>query len=166
VNAIFRLGDELCIRLPRLGKWAGSLDVEWTWLPKLASYISLDIPRPIARGNPTKWYPHPWAIYDWIEGVPYEDHLINDERQVAHDLVDFILELRSAGMEGAPHGGRRPLVELDAATRSAVESCRGAIDTEAASAAWALSLESPPWDGKPVWIHRDLLKSNLIVRYN
>ena len=38
------------------------------------------------------------------------------------------------------------------------------IDTQAASAAWALALESPPWDGKPVWIHGDLLKSNLLVQ--
>lgn len=164
VNAIYRLGDELCIRLPRLGRWAESLDVEWTWLPKLAPHISLDIPRPLARGKPTNWYPYPWAIYHWIDGVPYEDHLISDERQVTYDLVNFILELRSVGMLGAPRGGRRPLIELDAVTRSAIGSSRGVIDTEAVSAAWALSLESPPWDGKPVWIHGDLLKSNLLVR--
>ena len=67
-------------------------------------------------------------------------------------------------MLGAPRGGRRPLIELDAVTRSAIESSRDVIDTKAVSAAWALSLESPPWDGKPVWIHGDLLKSNLLVQ--
>jgi aminoglycoside phosphotransferase (APT) family kinase protein len=164
VNAIYRLGDEFCVRLPRLEEWAESIDNEWIWLPKLAPHISLSTPKPLARGKPTNWYPHPWAIYHWIEGSPYQEGLINDERQVAYDLVNFILELRSVDMLGAPPGGRRPLVELDAATHSAIESVRGVIDTEAVSTAWTHSLESPPWDGRPVWIHGDLLKSNLLVQ--
>ena len=164
VNAIYRLGDEFYIRLPRLEAWAESIDTEWTWLPKLAPHISLNIPKPLARGMPTDWYPCPWAIYYWIEGSPYHDDLISDERQVAYDLANFILELRSVDRLGAPRGGRRPLIELDAATRSAIESSRGVIDTQAASEAWAHSLEAPPWNGKSVWIHADLLRSNLLVQ--
>lgn len=164
VNAIYRLDHDLYVRIPRLGIWAESIEHELTWLPKLDPHISLNIPKPLARGKPTNWYPHAWAIYHWIEGSSYQDQLISDERQVAYDLVNFILELRSIDMLGAPHGGRRPLIELDAATRSAIESSREVIDTEAVSAAWNRSLESPPWDGKPVWIHGDLLKSNLLVQ--
>ena len=37
---------------------------------------------------------------------------------------------------GAPRGGRRPLRELDAVTRVAIESSRGVIDGDAATAAW------------------------------
>ncbi|MBI4640163.1 MAG: aminoglycoside phosphotransferase family protein [Candidatus Tectomicrobia bacterium] len=164
VNAIYRLDHDLYVRLPRVGKWAESIDRECTWLPRLAPHISLRIPKPLAQGKPTNWYPYSWAIYHWIEGFSYQDDLIGDERQVAYDLVNFILELRGADMLGAPRGGRRPLIELDATTRSAIESSRGVINTQAVSAAWALSLESPPWDGKPVWIHGDLLKSNLLVQ--
>ncbi|MFO7583612.1 MAG: phosphotransferase, partial [Anaerolineales bacterium] len=104
------------------------------------------------------------AIYHWLEGTPYQDSLISDERQAAYDLANFILELRSIDIQGAPRGGRRPLLELDAATRSAIESSRAVIDTEAVSAAWTRSLESPPWNGNPAWIHGDLLKSNLLVQ--
>lgn len=164
VNAIYRLGDELYVRLPRLEAWADGIDNEWTWLPKLAPHISLKIPKPLVRGKSTDWYPCPWAIYHWIEGSPYQDRLISDERQLAHDLVNFILELRSIDRLGAPHGGRQPLVELDKATRSAIESSRGVIDTEMALMAWVRSLEALPWDGNPVWIHGDLLKSNLLVQ--
>lgn len=164
VNAIYRLGDDLYMRLPRLEEWAESIDREWIWLPKLAPHISLNIPKPVARGKPTNWYPCPWAIYHWIEGLPYQDDLISDERQVAYDLVNFILELRSVNMLGAPRGGRDPLFELAAVTRIAIESSRGVIDAEAVSAAWARSLDAPPWNGKPVWIHGDLLKSNLLVQ--
>ncbi len=164
VNAIYRLGSDLYVRLPRLAIWTESIDHEWTWLPKLAPHVSLNIPKPLARGKPTNWYPYPWAIYHWIEGSPYQDDLVNDERQVAYDLINFILELRSVDMLGAPRGGRRPLIELDAATRSAIESSGGVIDTEAVSLAWTRSLEAPRWNGNPVWIHGDLLRSNLLVQ--
>jgi aminoglycoside phosphotransferase (APT) family kinase protein len=164
VNAMYRLGDDLCVRLPRLERWGNSIDNEWTCLPKLAPHISLNVPKPIALGKPAQGYPCFWAIYDWIEGTPYHEDFINDERQVAADLVNFILELRSAVQKGAPRGGRRPLRELDSATRSAIESSRRAINTEAVSAVWSRSLETPVWNGEPVWIHGDLLKSNLLVQ--
>jgi aminoglycoside phosphotransferase (APT) family kinase protein len=164
VNAIYRLDHELYVRLPRVAAWAASIDREWVWLPKLAPHISLAIPKPVARGKPTQFYPYPWAIYHWIEGVSYQDDLIEDERQIAHDLANFILELRSADMRGAPRGGRAPLIELDSATRSAIQSSYGVRDSATVSAAWAQALEAPPWDGQPTWIHGDLLRSNLLVQ--
>ena len=164
VNVIFRLGNKFTVRLPRLEKYAESLDTECTWLPRLAPTLSLEIPKPIACGKPTDWYPCPWAVYGWIEGAPYRDDLIRDESQVAHDLASFIRELRSVDGAEAPHTGRRPLIELDLETRSAIESCGNVIDTNAASVAWERSLESPVWDGSPVWIHGDLLRTNLLVR--
>jgi aminoglycoside phosphotransferase (APT) family kinase protein len=164
VNAIYRLGNDLYVRLPRVQTSAEGIDREWTWLSKLAPQISLTIPQPLARGKPTSWYPCPWAIYHWIEGSPYQDDLISDERQAARDLANFILELRSVDVLDAPRGGRNPLTELDAETRCAIESSQGAIDTKAASAAWTRSLEATLWNGKPVWIHRDLLKPNLLVQ--
>ena len=166
VNAIFRLGNDLCVRLPRMAAWAESLNDEWVWLPKLAPHISLTIPKPFAKGEPTNWFPYPWAIYHWIDGAPYQDKPIINERQIAHDLANFIFELRSIDMSDAPRGGRKPLAELDVATRDAIASSCTVIDTEAVSVAWTRALESSPWDGKPVWIHGDLLKSNLLVKGN
>jgi aminoglycoside phosphotransferase (APT) family kinase protein len=164
VNAMYRLGDDLCVRLPRLERWADGITNEWVWLPKLAPHISLNIPKPVALGKPTQGYPCAWAVYEWIEGYPYRANIVTDERQAAQDLVNFILELRSADQRGATHSGRRPLRELDADTRSATAASSGVIDTEAVSAAWARSLESAPWRGEPVWMHGDLLKSNLLVQ--
>ncbi len=89
---------------------------------------------------------------------------MSDERQLAHDLARFILELRRIDILGAPPAGRPPLAELDAETRAAIESSGGLIEVEAAASAWAKALQSPAWDGDPVWIHGDLLKSNLLVQ--
>lgn len=73
VNAIYRLGDRLCVRLPRLDEWAQDLAKEWEWLPKLAARLTLLVPEPVAKGEPAGSYPFPWAIYGWLDGQPYAD---------------------------------------------------------------------------------------------
>jgi aminoglycoside phosphotransferase (APT) family kinase protein len=163
VNAIYRLGDHLCARFPRVSSWADDLQKELTWLPKLAPSLPLRIPKPLAQGQPTNDYPFFWTIYRWIAGQPYRDDLVHDERQAAANLAQFVLELRRIDPTGAPRGGRKPLHELDAVTRAAIESSRGVIDTQAAAAAWEKALEAPIWDGAPTWIHGDLLRPNLLV---
>jgi aminoglycoside phosphotransferase (APT) family kinase protein len=163
VNAIYRLGDHLCARLPRVSWWAMDLEKEMHWLPKLAPHLSLRIPEPVAQGQPTSEYPFPWAIYRWIDGDPYSDDLVHDERQAAADLAQFVVELRRIDPLGAPRTGRKPLRELDAATRVAIEASRGVINSDAASVAWASALHAPVWDGTSVWIHTDLLRPNLLV---
>jgi aminoglycoside phosphotransferase (APT) family kinase protein len=164
VNAIYRLGDDLCTRLPRVRTYADDLEDEWRWLPWLAPRLPLRIPEPVAKGRPASGYPFPWAIYRWISGQPYADELIGDERQAARDLARFVAELRRIDPPaGAPRGGRRPLRELDAVTRAAIESARDVIDADAATAAWERALEAPAWEGTPVWLHGDLLRPNLLV---
>ena len=165
VNAIYRLGDHLYARLPRRQEWARDLDKEWHWLPQFAPHLSLLVPEPVGKGRPTGSYPFSWAVYRWIDGRPYSDELVADERRAAGDLAQFVIELRRMdSVAGAPRGGRRPLRELDAVTRAAIEASRGVIDVEAATAAWERTLEAPAWSGTPVWIHADLLRPNLLVR--
>jgi aminoglycoside phosphotransferase (APT) family kinase protein len=75
-----------------------------------------------------------------------------------------VVELRRMDPVGAPRGGREPLRELDAVTRTAISSARGVIDSDAATAAWERALQVPAWNGTPVWVHTDLLRPNLLVR--
>ena len=163
VNAIYRLGDHLCARLPRVQEYAGDLEDELRWLPWLAPQLSLRVPEPVATGHPAGGYPFPWAIYRWIDGQPYADELVEDERQAAIDLARFVAELRAIDPAGAPRAGRRPLRELDDATRTAIESSRSVIDADAVAAVWERALEAPAWEGTPVWIHTDLLRPNLLA---
>ena len=163
VNAIYRLGDRFCLRLPRLEKWAPILDKEVCWLPKLAPSLSLRVPDPVARGEPGSGYPFAWALYSWIDGQPYRDHLVHDECEAADDLARFVTELRRVDPAGAPRGGRRPLRDLDSLTRRAIEASGDVIDSSAATAAWESALAAPAWNGAPVWIHADLLMPNLLV---
>lgn len=163
VNAIFRLGDHLYARLPLLPRYARALDRECRWLPELAPRLPLRIPELVAQGEPADEYPCTWAIYRWIDGQPYADELVDDERVAASDLARFVAGLRRMDPGGAPRTGRRPLRELDEGTRAAIESARDVINRDAVLAAWDRALTAPAWDGTPVWVHTDLLRPNLLV---
>ena len=121
VNAIFRLGDHLYARLPRLARYAQALDRECRWLPELTPRLPLRIPEPVAQGEPADRHPFTWAIYRWIDGQPYADELVDDERQAAGDLAGFVAGLRRMDPGGAPRTGRRPLRELDEGTRAVID---------------------------------------------
>lgn len=165
VNAIYRLGDDLCARLPLARSWAEDIDKEWRWLPTLAPHLSLQVPEPVARGEPNEAYPCSWAVYRWIAGEPYADGLVADEQQAATDLAGFVSQLRRIEpYAGAPPAGRKPLTELDALTRDAIAEAGSGIDGGAVTAAWERAREAPVWEGSPVWIHADLLRPNVLVR--
>jgi len=162
VNAIYRLGDDLCVRLPRVEEWSEGLGQELEWLPLLAPRLPLRVPEPVGRGEPAQGFPFVWAVYRWIEGRPYEpDH--DDQVRAAHDLAEFVRALRAVDTAGGPPTGRRPLRQLEKVTRAAIEAADDAIDIPAALDAWDRALEAPAWDGEPVWIHNDLLPPNLLV---
>ena len=51
VNAIYRLGSELYVRLPRVERWwARGLQKELKWLPMLAPGLTLQVPEPLGAG--------------------------------------------------------------------------------------------------------------------
>jgi aminoglycoside phosphotransferase (APT) family kinase protein len=164
VNAIYRLGEHLYARMPRTAEWVDSLEHELTWLPKLAAHFTLRIPSPVEKGSPGHGYPFPWAVYEWIDGQPYADDLVDDEAQAARDLARFVEELRGLEPDTAlPRAGRQPLAELDGETREAIEAAGDVIDGRAAAIAWDRALEAPVWQGTPVCIHADLLRPNILI---
>lgn len=164
VNAIVRIGDELCARLPRRVEWAPDLEREWRWLPILAPRLPLRTPAPVALGRPDGTYPLPWAIYRWLDGGPYEDEAVDDEPRAARELAAFVAAVRRVAVPpGAPRAGRQPLATLDAATRTAIAAGRSHFDIKVAEDAWERALAAPAWDGRPAWIHGDLLRPNVLV---
>lgn len=164
VNAIYRVGDELLVRMPRLQRWASDLCNELEWLPRLAPLLSLDVPQPIFSGSPSDEFPLGWAVYKWIDGSQYSEAAVANEIDAARGLSAFITELRGADPSGAPPAGRRPLRELDTGTREALTASADVIDAGRALAVWRSALELPAWTGAPVWIHTDLLRPNLLAK--
>lgn len=163
---IYRLGDELAARLPRIG-WATEQAVkEAAWLPKLAPHLPLALPIQVAMGRPAHGYPFDWSIYTWLPGENANGTIVDLER-AAVDLAAFIKALRgidTAGAHPRPPGARgAPLAELDNSVRRAIAELGERIDGIVALHSWEESLRAPEWNGDDVWVHGDLLPGNLLV---
>jgi aminoglycoside phosphotransferase (APT) family kinase protein len=169
-NALYRLGDDMVIRLPRTRRTAGLVSKELEWLPRLAPLLPVEIPVPVAKGEPAEGYPWPWSVNRWLEGGnPTVDH-IADPEALANDLAGFVEALHRIDPTSGPPAGEQnffrgvPLALRDEPTRSAIADLRGVIDAEAATDAWETALRTPAWDGPPVWIHGDLAPGNLLLQ--
>ena len=164
VNAIYRLGDDMAVRLPRT-QWAtGDLDKEYLWLPRLTPFLPLAIPVPLAKGEPGEGYPWHWSVYQWLEGENATIERIADPHQAATDLAQFVAALQQVNFTDKPPSGRcKRLADRNGPTRGAIEALRGAVDTGAATTIWEASLRAPAWERPPVWTHGDLIPTNLLV---
>jgi aminoglycoside phosphotransferase (APT) family kinase protein len=168
-NALYRLGADMLVRLPRIHWAIEQGDKERQWLPRLATFLPLAIPAPIAKGQPGEGYPWHWSVYRWLEGENATTGRIADPRQAATDLAQFIASLQridaTGGPPPGPHNSYRgePLVMRDTRTRDAIATLRAALDADAVTAVWDAAIEAPAWQGTPVWIHGDLQSGNLLA---
>lgn len=169
-NAIYRLGDNMSVRMPRIHWATGQVEKEQRWLPKLAPHLPLAVPVPIATGNPGEGYPWHWSVVPWMEGETWTIDRIGDLREAAADLAQFITALQRIDPTGGPLPGPQnffrgvPLSMRDAHTRAAIAASGDMVDADAMIAAWEAALAAPSWDGPPVWVHGDLSRpGNLLV---
>jgi aminoglycoside phosphotransferase (APT) family kinase protein len=171
-NALYRLGDDMVVRLPRIHWAVEQVDKEQRWLPWLAPQLPLAIPEPLALGEPGDGYPWRWSVYRWLPGESVAATWAGDWQQLARDLGGFVAALqRLDATHGPPPGDHNvgrgvPLVRRDAYTRQSIDAMRalpGMPDADAATAAWEAALRAPAWDGAPVWLHGDLQAGNLLL---
>ena len=166
VNALYRLGADMVVRLPRTDWGVGAVDRELRWLPELAPLLPVAISMPLAKGAPAEGYPWDWGVYRWLEGEnPTVDEIAAPD-SLARELAQFVAALHRVELAGDPPAGRgaSPLTRWDEPARAALAALEGVIDTGAAAAAWDAALRAPDWPGPPVWVHGDLMPGNLLVR--
>jgi aminoglycoside phosphotransferase (APT) family kinase protein len=161
VNALYRLGSDMVVRLPRISGGTGGIDKDFEWLPRLAPLLPVRVPVPLAKGEPAEGYPWRWGVYRWLDGEN-PDGVVD-----LHEIAAFVDALHRVELTGGPPARRgRPLGEAqDEEARDALRQLRGLrlIDVDAATAAWDAALEAPPWSGPQVWVHGDLLSGNLLL---
>ena len=120
---IYRLGDHLAVRLPRIGWATAQAHTEAKWLPRLAPQLPLALPVQLARGRPAEVYPFEWSVYEWLPGEN-ANGTIGDLEQAAVDLAGFVRALRRVDTTGAhprhPHGRGGPLAQHDEHVRRSV----------------------------------------------
>ncbi len=160
VNAVYRLGDELTVRLPLTEGGVADIAKERRALSTLGE-LPVAVPAVVAVGEPAEGYPWPWAVHGWLDGSPaLEGH-------PARGLAEFVRALRANPAAGPAASRGRPLAGVDTATRQAIEQLSRTdepFDAQAALAAWAEALDAPQWTGPPCWVHGDLMPSNLLLR--
>ena len=168
-NALYRVGDAMVVRLPRIHWAVGQVQKEQEWLPRLAPVLPLAIPVPLAKGMPEDSYPWEWSVYPWLEGENATIERLADPDEAATELARFVGALQRIDAAGGPFPGEHnssrgePLATRDAGTRAVIASLAAEVDVDAVTAAWEAALQVPEWHGPPVWIHGDLQSGNLLA---
>jgi aminoglycoside phosphotransferase (APT) family kinase protein len=165
VNAMYRLGEDMAVRLPLVESGAKDVAGERQLLTRLAPLLPVAVPLPLGEGMPAEGYPWHWSVYRWLAGENPVVGGMSDPNGFAMDLAEFVTALRRIDpTDGRPAYRGGPLAEQDAATRSAIEALDGVVDTDAATEAWDESLlQARSWAGPPVWVHGDLMPGNLLT---
>ena len=182
-NAIFRLGDELLVRLPRRQLGADLVEHEHRWLPGLASILPIPIPAPVRLGVPGSGFPWRWSVCPYFDGEVAADVTLADPRLDAQRLGEFVAALHRPAPADAPVNEFRRgkpiaefipriesnLAQLDpAADPDSLDNVRPESDPartflDAARAALAELADVTEWDGPALWVHGDLHSANIVV---
>jgi aminoglycoside phosphotransferase (APT) family kinase protein len=181
-NALFRLGTDLLVRLPRQPGGSATIAKESKWLPVVGPSLPVAVPEVAAVFEPGQGYPERWSVVRWIDGEHPEvvdpDTPVDPRRaDLAMDLAEFVRALARADVpDGAVddpdlHWYRgEPLATMDAVTRENIERCRTlgdfAFDLDAAERLWEEAITLPGANERPTprWYHGDLAAENLLVR--
>jgi len=164
-NAMYRLGDELAVRLPRIHWAVDNVAKEQTWLGVLAPHLPLAVPVPVAHGEPELAFPYPWGIVRWLPGELATLDRLDDPVGAALDLAGFVRALQSIDTAGGPRHNRGGSIRFaDAVMRKAIAGLRGEVDADAVTEAWNRVIAAPDYNGPPVWFHGDLSYLNLLAR--
>lgn len=167
-NRTFHLGTEMSIRLPSDEAYAPQVEKENLWLPILKQHLQLPISSPIAKGEPSEYFPWSWSVCKWIEGDTANKDNIQDTRQFARDLAQFLKELQSIECSDGPLAGEHnfyrggSLSVYDEETRTAIRNTQNIFDEGIVSEIWNNALKSK-WTKKLVWVHGDVAIGNLLV---
>ncbi|MEU0532877.1 aminoglycoside phosphotransferase family protein [Amycolatopsis tolypomycina] len=162
-HVIYRLGEELSVRLPRHAGAIRQAAKEAEWLPRLAPHLPLAIPEPVGVGEPAFGYPWPWAVSRWLDGEVATVDALSGSADAALALAGFLTALHRFDAEPPADLAGRPLAARDSATRAAIAKAGDAFDAAALTRLWDDALAAPGSDRPAVWCHGDFHTGNLLT---
>lgn len=172
-NVIFRLGDNLLVRLPRRAFAARLVINEQRWLPVIAGALPAPVPTPIREGKPSDGFPWSWTITRWIPGTPLTDLAEPDRKPLAGPVAEFLAALHRPAPDQARSGPDRvfnpvrgiPLAERDDLAEEHLAG--GAIpQPDRLRRLWRQLLRTPVLETEPVWVHGDPHPANLLADHD
>ncbi|MEV4178930.1 aminoglycoside phosphotransferase family protein [Nonomuraea sp. NPDC049709] len=169
-NQLWRLGDDLAVRLPWATQSADALlHKEHTWLPALAPRLPLPIPVPQRLGEPSPRFPRPWIVTTWVPGEPADRAPVTRGAKAANALASFLTALHQPAPDEAPASGfgrGGPLADRSEHFTKLLASATelGHIpDPDAVRAVWEDAAAAPDWTGPALWLHGDLHPANVLT---
>lgn len=168
-NALFRLGNDYVIRLPRIEWTPGSvtknIEKEFAWIPQVSQLLKIATSIPVFKGDPQVGYPWPWLINQWNEGNNPSFEQKDEYEMLAKDLAYFLNDLHRIKLANGPASRRGvPLQNLDSETQKAIGELAGEVDISAITSLWKQLASTPVWNKEPVWVHGDFLPGNILVQ--
>ncbi|MER5553761.1 aminoglycoside phosphotransferase family protein [Streptomyces sp. NPDC002793] len=173
-NRMYRLGDQLLVRLPRTPDKARALRKEQIWLPRLAPHLSCRVPEPVHAGTPSSAFPVAWSVYRWIDGDEAGVGTVTDWPAFGADLAAIVQSLHAIPLMGATRQGELSwyrgggLHACDRWISECFDNCQliDGLDLDIAHLRhlWRSALALPEPSGRQVWLHGDLKPSNLLVQ--
>jgi aminoglycoside phosphotransferase (APT) family kinase protein len=167
-NVLFRLGDDLVVRLPRRAQAAPLVEHEHRWLPTFAPRLPLPIPVPLRQGRPSDrlGFPWAWSVCPWFDGSSALVSPPVDGAEAAEVLGAFLAALHQPAPHDAPGNPFRgvPLAQRDPQFRTNLATLGSAVDGHHLAELWEELSSAPPWDGPNLWVHGDVHPGNLVVR--
>lgn len=157
-NQMWRLGEDLAVRMPRIEGAPELLLKEHRLVPDIAARVPLPVQTPVRLGKPSDRFPRTWLVTTWVAGEP-ADHAPITDPAAADVLADFLLALHTEAPADAPVSDRTGLPPSLGFTEVHEYVGRG----EEMGAVWADAIAAPAWDGPPVWLHGDLHPANVVV---
>lgn len=169
-NQLWRLGDDLAVRLPWATQSADALLLkEHAWLPSLAPRLPLPVPVPQRLGEPSERFPRSWIVTTWVPGAPADHAPVTRAAEAADALAAFLTALHRPAPDEAPagnhgRGGRLADRAEQFAEQLASATGQGLIpDPNAVRAVWEDAVAAPEWAGPALWLHGDLHPANVLT---
>ena len=169
-NQLWRLGDDLAVRLPWATQHADELLLkEHALLPAIAPRLPLQIPVPQRLGQPSERFPRTWIVTTWVAGEPADRAPATRGAEAADTLAAFLAALHQPAPGDAPAGRFNqggPLADIGEGFAQFLKETteRGLIpDPDAVREVWDDALAAPDWAGPALWLHADLHPANLLT---
>jgi aminoglycoside phosphotransferase (APT) family kinase protein len=164
-NAMYRVGNDLCARLPRRKIAEDLIKVEQEWLGRIAPLLPVPIPAFVRLGKPDLGYPWVWSLVPWMPGEPVGTGRLETGEGVA--LGHFLKALHVpapahapiSDCRGGPLSTRADMVDFRAGRLRADFDW---IDRNVMPI-WHAALRAPD-DAPPVLLHGDLHPRNVLMK--
>lgn len=170
-NRTFHLGNKMAVRLPSGRDYAPQVEKENQWLPYLQEHLDFPISKPVAAGKPTREYPFPWSVNQWIEGRTLSECPNIDQMQFAQALAGALKKLQAIDCKNGPEAGKHNFYRggdlriYHEETIHALKILENRLPVQQLGPIWESCISSK-YTGQNLWVHGDIAPGNILLKNN